>query len=226
MDLPLIAGIVAVVFALLLAIGVQLLSRAPLFQLACGADGKLSTSKAQWLIWTGLGVAAFVSMTIVHGFHVQDLTVPWSLMALMGISTGTMVVAKGVATLKKPKPHQAKNNDDPKYLVCDDHGFPDLSKSQLLAWTVIGGGIFFVNLCQNLVSTKEIPDVSQPLLYLMGIGHIGYLGKKYVDPNHAKKAHTAKVIEPNELPNALTTGWTFQTQLADGRVVVDPPLQQ
>jgi hypothetical protein len=161
-------------------------------ELAEGADGRLSTSKFQWLLWTGVviyGFAVVVVATALQG-HLDALpTMPTNLLYAMGISTGTMAVAKGVTTAyAQGLQKRAVATGTPLMwgdLFRDDGGNPDLSKTQMMAWTLIAVTIFIANLASGTLACTGaqcpgLPNIDQSLMTLMGLGQAGYLAKKLV----------------------------------------------
>jgi hypothetical protein len=70
--------------------------------------------------------------------------------------------------------------------VQGDDGRADLSKIQLLAWTVVAIGVYMNLLVSNVnqgIETAippELPDIDPTLLILMGIGSGAYLGRKLI----------------------------------------------
>jgi hypothetical protein len=71
-------------------------------------------------------------------------------------------------------------------LFTDDDGTPDLSKIQMLAWTVISIGIYLISVGYEVGSkdpaklAQGLPDIDTALMVLMGLGQGAYLGKKLV----------------------------------------------
>ncbi len=87
-------------------------------KLAEGADGKISSSKFQWLVWTIVALfsyAAIFAARIKFGIYATTLSIPPHLLISMGLSTTTMAAAKG-------------GTDGIVPLFNDDDGIPDLSK--------------------------------------------------------------------------------------------------
>lgn len=169
-----------------------------------GADKRPSTSKFQWLLWTIVVLysyaaivierTVFVAQALQSGlpapFPITPDNLPPSVLAAMGLATATMAVAKGVTasqiTAGKPKPPpsehpSAASPGGAAALVLDDDGFPDLSKMQLLAWTLLAIAVYLANLVFQISgATPKLPDIDNALMGLMGIGQAGYLGKKIV----------------------------------------------
>jgi hypothetical protein len=81
-------------------------------------------------------------------------------------------------------------------IFADDSGKPDLGKVQVVLWTVIAVGVFLSNVfvlihspgCPHIDPQTKIatyplglPDISQTLMILMGLGHGAYIGKKIAE---------------------------------------------
>ena len=156
------------------------------FVLAEGADGRLSTSKFQVLLWTIVVLFGYVVVEtgrFMRGnFDALDKIPPNVLIAL-GFTLGTATLAKGITTsfiaggrLKKEPDKQSGAST----LVADDDGTPDLSKAQLLAWTFLALVVYVVRVCYQLrvQHWPELPDIDAPLMVLMGLGQGAYIGKK------------------------------------------------
>jgi hypothetical protein len=111
----------------------------------------------------------------------------------MGISITTMAAAKGITVNylnnKKITQNSATNANTQGILALfnDDDGLPDLSKIQMLAWTVIAIAVYLFQLNYQIknsaASSLSLPDIDTTLMALMGLGQAGYLGKKIVSTN-------------------------------------------
>ena len=170
-------------------------------RLILGEDGIPSTSKFQFFAWTAAILFAYVTIFCFHchaaGFTVLT-DVPVNLLLAMGISATSAVGAKAIAVSSAaqpaPVPVPAPGPDPlvaqppappPPVLggiLQDDDGTPDLSKIQLIMWTIIGIGVFFSGVGHALATgVRQIPDIDRTLMILMGLGHSAYLGKKIAD---------------------------------------------
>jgi hypothetical protein len=161
-------------------------------------DGRLSTSKFQFFVWTGVVVFTFTLYQFARYYNSHwelfdnYTSLPVNVLWAMGMAAGTSVVAKGIAasfdasgrTANVPKDKKAPDTG----LVASDDGSPDLSKIQMLTWTVIAVVAYLASavhgfnafaLCDPTPQiTCNFPDISTTLLTLMGIGQAGYLGAK------------------------------------------------
>jgi hypothetical protein len=208
---PLVVGLVVllIVYALYLLIGLKGVREKfnsgggflRLGYLAEGADGRPSTSKFQFFVWTAVVLLAWVAIYVARlrrGEWNAVPDVPQNLLLVMGLSGVTMAAAKGVTvaymqnwprmkpSVKPPERSTAAS------LFQDDTGFPDLSKIQMLAWTLIATGTYAVLLWNRLGSIAVLPDITTcatggacglpdidgALLVLMGLGQGAYIGKK------------------------------------------------
>jgi len=167
-----------------------------LLKLICGVDNTLSTSKFQFVLWTVVIVFSYLVMFSYHAKSADfsSLGLPQNVLIVMGISATTAVAAKGIAVSNATAAAQASNiavipgsgnvivptaKPSAAGLFQADDGTPDLGKVQLLIWMLIGSCIYLTLIHHNLVVAKrEMPDIDQTLMVLMGLGHGAYLGKK------------------------------------------------
>jgi len=152
-----------------------------------GADGRLSTSKFQWLLWTVVAMFAFVQVTaerLLRGLSIGDPAspdMPVNLLIAMGLSTATMVVAKGVTSayardglVDKSGAARVQRGG----LLTDDDGVVDLSKAQMASFTLIAIAFYLIRLLGQPGSAPVMVDIDGTLMALMGLSQGGYLGKK------------------------------------------------
>jgi hypothetical protein len=131
-----------------------------------GADGRASTSKLQFFLWTLVVVYAYVTIytaRLIKGYYLAIDDVPASLLTAMGLSVVTVVAAKGITvgyidTGRLVKTDASSGQTQParrcRGLSCvfqDDEGFPDLSKIQMVVWTFIAIAIYLVILVNQAV---------------------------------------------------------------------------
>lgn len=199
---------------LLWAVTVLALGKANPLALAMGADGIPSASKFQNLLWTLVFVFSYVllwSARAAKGDLAALTDIPANIIIAMGLSIGTMMAAKGIkvaqveAALVSPPENTdtpAKNGGGPRsaagvagLLAKDDLVSPDLTKIQMLAWTVIAGSIYLLQVwqvyasysacvplqAQRACSFPGFPDIDTTLMVLMGLGQGAYIGFKAVD---------------------------------------------
>lgn len=151
-----------------------------------GADGRPSTSKLQWLMWLVAALFGYVAV-LKAGHTTASAAIPYNMLLCLGFSTGTMAAAKAVTVsyLNTGRIHKRSSNRAVKaqhsvtYLLTDDAGVPDLSKLQMLAWTLLAIGAYVAAVIKAVnAASATMPDIDQTLMALMGLGHGGYLGKK------------------------------------------------
>jgi hypothetical protein len=168
-----------------------------------GADGRLSTSKFQFFVWTGVIVFVYVLLFgSLDKDHLEILSrIPANVLLVMGFSVTTAVGAKGITVsylnagqIAKPASGQAGGDTSLSGLVThDDSNTPDLTKLQMLIWTAIATVVYLCHVHQALpgiIACKiaanpadalcKFPDIDQSLMVLMGLSQGAYLGNKLV----------------------------------------------
>jgi hypothetical protein len=160
-----------------------------------GSDKRPSTSKLQWFIWTVVVIFSYAAIyaTRVRQGHYEALSeIPTNVLVALGLSAGTMTVAKGITVgyvasgkVTKEEPDPAAKKDPTTGvggLLRDDDGDPDLSKIQMIAWTLIAAVVFLIAVVHTIATSTlpELPDIDPSLVVLMGLGEGAYLGKKLV----------------------------------------------
>jgi hypothetical protein len=181
------------------------------WKLADGQDGALSTSKLQWFVWLAVILFSYTVLWVARvsaGHYVAISDIPTNVLAVLGLSTGSAVLAKGITSSQvanghvvKPKPAaEAPDPPDPPEpgqdqagqpapaaprggALSDDDGVFDLGKVQMVAFTAIAVLIYLATVLHRLRTdpvNTGLPNIDSSLLVLMGISHGGYLGKKLV----------------------------------------------
>jgi hypothetical protein len=177
-------------------------------RLAMGDDGHLSTSKFQFLVWTVVFAYSYVMLEAGHAFFSHELGaigfIPQNVLIAMGLSVTTAVGANAITVsyvasgrLNKPatsaSPAAAPLN--PSDLLTGDDGNPDLTKMQMLLWTVIAACFYIYQAHHGMVAFAAcdpaaasgdsnrciFPDIDAALMVLMGLGQGAYLGAKIVN---------------------------------------------
>jgi hypothetical protein len=177
--------------------------------LVVGEDGRLSTSKFQFFLWTGIVVFSYVALFVadVENFAGKDscpappsnssqpgvLADPWCRMAdipqnvliAMGFTLITLATAKGVTTayVASGRVISTKGSASLADLVTQDDGVtPDLSKVQMLTWTAIAAATYLFAVFKAIPTFQgaDFPDINPTLMLLMGLGQAAYLGTKIV----------------------------------------------
>jgi hypothetical protein len=153
-----------------------------------GADGRPSTSKFQFWLWTVVIIPTFCGLYAMQmkalGYSAVENEWPRNLLIVMGMSVITTAAAKGITVgyigsnrlVKTSVPTGSKSLSA---ILLDDSGFPDLSKVQMLAWTLIAVVIYIISILHKYhTGDWKLPDIDNSLMVLMGLGHGAYLGKK------------------------------------------------
>jgi IPT/TIG domain-containing protein len=171
--------------------------------LLLGTDGRLSTSKCQWFIWTLVIIGGYCAVVAARGLRgdlTADVGLPAALLTAMGFSTLTVATAKGITStytasfglVKSPTTNAGGTDPMPPTmgLLTDDGGDLDLSKVQLITWTIVAVGIWVALVLSTLgyiafadaatfdPAKAALPDIGPTLLVLTGLSQGGYLGKK------------------------------------------------
>ncbi len=147
-----------------------------------GVDGRPSTSKAQWWIWTAVVIFGYVAVfteSWLRGDPNVGTTVPQNLLLAMGFSGASMAAAKAVTTTQVARGlvDKTKTSQVLGGILTDDDGVPDLGKSQNIAFTIIAVFVYVVKLTTQ-GDANTLPDIDPSLMLLMGLSHAGYLGAK------------------------------------------------
>ena len=132
-------------------------------------------------MWTAVGLYAFAAVfaaKLLHGDSSGINNFPANLLAAMGLSVVTATAAKAITSSQvssgqvgKPSVGTVDLPKDPgaAALVQDDSGAPDLSKTQFLAWTIVGVVVYLYRLVGKVNPTQvgaaiDMPDIDQVLL--------------------------------------------------------------
>jgi len=154
-----------------------------------GADGRLSTSKFQFFMWTAIVVFVYAWVYAVRAKSGQSGGAddfPQNVLIAMGFSVVTVAGAKGI-TVSYLKSGQIDKDGGPATggLFSDDAGLPDLTKIQMLVWTFIAGAVYVFQVAHlsDAALVAKFPDIDGALMVLMGLGQGAYLGNKLVSTN-------------------------------------------
>ena len=195
------------------------------FKMIVGADGRPSTSKFKPFLWTIAIVFSYVviyAARIHKGYFEEISEIPVNVLIALGFDAATLIGAKAITesqiasgqTEKPPASEPSANTKNltssnttnttsttantsgPGAIVNDDKGFPDLSKMQTVAWTLLAIVVYLVCVDNTLESIqdlpqrvpgdplppeiKTLPDIGASLMVLIGLGDAAYLGKKLV----------------------------------------------
>jgi hypothetical protein len=167
-----------------------------------GADGRLSASKLQFVMWTAVVMYTYVSAFAAaasQGRWSATIKIPPEVVAAMGLSVATLVGAKSITVSQLVRGKIGRkdrvssegggagrqNGTGVSDLICEDDGSPDFTKMQMLGWTIIAAGLYCaqaIDLIRDLPGgdVVRLPGIDAGLVALAGIGHAAYLGKKVV----------------------------------------------
>jgi hypothetical protein len=155
---------------------------------AVGADGRLSLSKLQFYIWTivlvycysllalfRLTVASAPQCILDTAMQLGSLNVPANVWIVLGLSSATLIGAKGITSAQMRSNLISKTRVEPRIrlsdLVWDDtsNSF-SLSRLQMLVWTIVAVSIYVITaylsikgqnaIYQHLLSASPFPPVS------------------------------------------------------------------
>lgn len=196
------------------------------FKMVVGADGRPSTSKFKPFLWTIAIIFSYVviyAARIEKGYFEEISDIPINVLIALGFDAATLIGAKAITesqiasgqTQKPPTSEPSANTKNlttstttnttsttantsgPGAIVNDDKGFPDLSKMQTVAWTLLAIVVYLVCVDNTLDSIQSLsqkglgtppfpteripfPDIGATLMVLTGLGDAAYLGKKLV----------------------------------------------
>jgi hypothetical protein len=171
-----IGGIALIISWLLYFAFTGTLNIALLFE---GVDGRSSTSKFQFFVWTATIIYFYIVFYFARGVVG---VIPDNLLITMGFSITTMAASKGITSGFVSNGLILKNINKKtgiRGLALDDDDVPDLSKIQMLIWTVIAIVVYTLNFIKTLNTSNGLPDIDGTLMTLMGLGQGGYLVKKF-----------------------------------------------
>jgi hypothetical protein len=153
-------------------------------QVVTGADGRTSTSKFQFFVWTGVIIwayaATFWSQYLTDG-SLGELGVPDNLFILMGLSATTAVAAKAVRVGETGSTLLDQGQGGFRWAFLSDDGRVALEKVQVMSWTLIAVGVYVITVTTALSSgsmANQLPDIDTNLLVLMGLSQAGYIAAK------------------------------------------------
>jgi hypothetical protein len=112
---------------------------------------------------------------------------PGSVLLLLGFSVTSLIAAAGIARSQIASGVRADRrvttDMSPKWLVQSDDGRVDLTRFQVVLWTLVAAGVFLsdTQLLLNMGTLQlSLPDVGSALVLLMGLGQAAYVGGKLV----------------------------------------------
>jgi hypothetical protein len=155
-----------------------------------GEDGRPSTSKLQMWMWTVVVLftygAIYAARAVTGKFDAIN-DIPANVLIAMGLSVITATAAKGITVSfiqsgELAKTQATTSTSGPSQVLREDDGSLDLSKIQMLAWTVVAIAVYLINVVAKIKGGvyEPFPDIDAALMVLMGLGQGAYLGKKLV----------------------------------------------
>jgi hypothetical protein len=226
---PYLAGIAALLLGWLLY---GLLARTwNIWKLVMGTDGRASTSKLQWFLWTVVVVFAYVAIWTAgaqEGNLAPITEIPQNLLIAMGLSVTTMAAAKGITVSYVNSGKVIKPSADPGEkkdaglgpIVSSDEHAPDLSKMQMMIWTLVAIVIYLFAVVDGIRGQHVLPDIDPTLMVLMGLGQGAYLGKKLVTTTTPRLTGLSPV-EGSPGTQITLLGMAFGAEQAGSLVTMD-----
>lgn len=156
-----------------------------------GPDGRRPYSLARFQLgfWFFLVVAAYLFLWLITG---ELNTITESILALIGIGSGTALGATLIDTSRQPSAaggllapgRPVKRVGSGRFLgdVLSDGTGVSLHRFQMFVWTLVLGIIF----CSSVYRRLAMPEFSATLLGLMGISSGTYLGFKFPERDQLK----------------------------------------
>lgn len=181
---------VAALVVVVIYLGISgIIARGNPLTLVMGADGRPSTSKFQFFLWTGVVLFTYVLIyggRVACGNYAAIDTIPHNVLIAMGFSVVTLAAAKGITVSYKSTGRVDKTPSTQGGIFSDDSGQPDLTKIQMVMWTLIAAVAYLIQVIANLNgfatcsagATCPFPDIDASLMVLMGLGQGAYLGNK------------------------------------------------
>lgn len=104
--------------------------------------------------------------------------IPQNLLIAMGLSVTMMAAAKGITVayvasgrvIKTSTESEDKPDKGLGPIVSSDEGDPDLSKIQMMIWTLIAVAIYLFAVVDQIRGGHVLPDIDASLMVLMGLG--------------------------------------------------------
>jgi len=184
-----------------------------------GADGRPSTSKFQFFLWTIVVIFSYPALYTVKLLqnppNFSPITsLPDNLLIAIGMSVVSVSAAKAitvsyVTTNRIAKSQVASGKGKFGDIFQDDSGVPDLGKVQIMAWTFIAIVSYLIAIGHNIsTNNPELPNIDKSLMALMGLGHAAYLGKKVVTQDTSSPQVAATTRASGTTDNTRVTGGT------------------
>jgi hypothetical protein len=200
-SVPYLPYAVGVAFVLALFILYKATTKASFAKLYEGADGRPSTSKFQFFLWTAVVLFSYPALYTVRLLYPPasggPISLPDNLLIALGMSVISASAAKAITVSYVNTNRIAKSSKSGGQfgdIFQDDSGVPDLSKLQMIAWTFIAIATYLIAVGHNIATNNpEVPNIDKSLMALMGLGHSAYLAKKAVSSD---TPDTVKPVTP------------------------------
>jgi hypothetical protein len=174
-------------------------------RLITGQDGKWSTSKAGYLLWTyALFFALLATLIHRHDFGTALDKLQPEYLVVLGIPAAAGFGAKAIrsqspdANAGSPAPPQTNPLKGVGDLVSDDDGDTAMHKVQYLGFNLLLLGYFLVQFLSN-EDAQKLPNLPDTLVGLTGVGAAAYLAQKGLSAGGAGGA-TIRSINPKRGP--------------------------
>ena len=229
-------GVLGLVIVLVSALLIRkiLAPSLPFTDFLVGDDKKYSLSRFQAALWAYI-IISYQTSTIIILFirgKMEEFELVFSeeTIWLLGLSLGSYVISKGIVVnqmstgqFNKDKLKTEKKRSD---LITGDYGL-DLSRFQMLIWTLIAVSVFVVDYFGYLNEVSQagdvsvyfpkfgdnngiLPSIDMSFIVLMGLSQGAYIGRKLV-PSHKVKEFTDEFKEDLTVRiNALETTITLK----------------
>jgi hypothetical protein len=174
-----------------------------LVEVSKGHSGRLSLSNFQVLVWSVIVLFAYIFVWITTGFVLE---VANDILGLLGISTVTTAVAKGVAVTKqRDQKGVGPGETVAEPVTAQSNGHTILALSELvssegrldvLRFQMLGFNMFaWIYTLSVVLYTQALPTIPESLFLLLGISNGGYIGGKVAGPRSSVAADLRNEFE-------------------------------
>lgn len=139
-----------------------------------------SLSRFQFFVWTAVAIFSYVYLVLSRSliqWKLEFVDVPSGLPGIILISAGTTVLAQGITNSKGTKGAGEIHPSMSDFISVGGVVVPE--RFQFFVWTLLGASVFvFLVLLNDPGTLKDLPQVPNGFLELMGVSSAGYLGGK------------------------------------------------
>jgi hypothetical protein len=181
-----------------------------------GADGRWSTSKTMFTLWTYAVAYGLLSILFLrNAVGLTDNGLDGSYLFLLGFPVGSAVIAKQITVASLANGDLFKEDGTPSGnpltdLTGDDGGKVDLGDLQYVLFNLIGLAYFFYLYNHN--AKAGLPKLPSTVVLLISVSAVAYIGKKAL----------AKTIGPVLTSLSVSSGKAGDNVFMDARNLVDP----